>query len=70
MPNCLLEKLYDSDGFLYRSRINTQVVMDSLVVAMVVYNIDELPCVSVHVSLCWFLKFGIQPSYNKFNSIN
>lgn len=61
---------YDSDGFLYRSRINTQVVMDSLVVAMVVYNIDELPCVSVHVSLCWFLKFGIQPSYNKFNSIN
>lgn len=70
VPNCLLEKLYDSDGFLYRSRINTQVVMDSLVVAMVVYNIDELPCVSVYVSLCWFLKFGIQPSYKKFNSIN
>lgn len=44
--------------------------MDSLVVAMVVYNIDELPCVSVYVSLCWFLNFGIQSSYKKFNSIN
>lgn len=44
--------------------------MDSLVVAMVVYNIDEFPCVSVYVSLCWFLKYGIQPPYKKFNSVN